>query len=98
MGYPLEEDLIEMLRENYTESEAEVALAIPNTVIPLEAVGVDEILQEINLSREELAETLEHLYQKGLLFSGKTKDGEKGYALLQVGFGFPQTFFVGQIL
>jgi NAD-dependent dihydropyrimidine dehydrogenase PreA subunit len=88
MGYPFQEDLIEILREYYTESEAEVALAIPNTVIPMEAVGVDEILKDVNLSREELAETLEHLYQKGLLFSGKTKNGEKGYALLQVGFGF----------
>ena len=28
-----------------------------------------------------------------MLFSGKTSSGENGYALQQVGFGFPQTFF-----
>jgi len=93
MGYPLEEDLIEILRENYTKLEAKVALAIPNNVIPMEPVEVDEILKGVDLSREELVEILEHLDQKGLLFSRETKDGEKGYALLQVGFGFPQTFF-----
>ena len=54
MGYPFEDDLIEILRENYTKSEAEVALAIPNSVIPMEPVKVEEIQKKINLSREEL--------------------------------------------
>jgi len=35
MGYPEKEDLIEILRENFTPQEAEVALAIPTKVIPL---------------------------------------------------------------
>jgi len=93
MGYPYRDDLIEILRENYTESEAEVALAIPNSVVPMEPVNVEEIQKKIDLSREDLAEALEGLYEKGLLFSGETKEGEKGYALLQMGYGFPQTFF-----
>lgn len=93
MGYPYRDDLIDILKENYTEAEAEVALAIPNSVIPLESVKVEEIQKKIDLSREELAEALEGLYQKGLLFSSETKEGEKGYALLQMGYGFPQTFF-----
>lgn len=93
MGYPMREDLIQILRENFTPKEAEVALAIPNKVIPLEPVRVDEILSGADISREELVKILESMAEKGLLFSAMTEDGEKGYALHQVGFGFPQTFF-----
>lgn len=93
MGYPPNEDLEEILRANFSPLEAEVALAIPNKVIPLQPIGIDEINEAIGLPRSELKGILEELAQKGLLFSGKTEDGEKGYALQQVGFGFPQTFF-----
>ena len=93
MGYPPSEDLVEILKANFNPQEAEVALALPTRVIPLEPVGIDEIMGTINLPREELQNILERLAQRGLLFSGKTKDGKDGYALQQVGFGFPQTFF-----
>lgn len=95
MGYPIREDLIEILRENFTPEEAEVALAIPNTVTPLEAVEVDEIRKSLTMNREELVGRLESLSARGLVFSGTTRSGTKGYALHQVGFGFPQTFFWG---
>ena len=36
MGYPEKEELLEILRENFTPLEAEVALAIPTKVIPFE--------------------------------------------------------------
>jgi NAD-dependent dihydropyrimidine dehydrogenase PreA subunit len=93
MGYPSNEDLEEILRANFNPVEAQVALAVPTRVIPLQPVGIDEIMGTVNLPRAELEDILEALSQKGLLFSGKTKDGEKGYALQQVGFSFPQTFF-----
>ena len=93
MGYPLREDLEGILRENFSPEEAEIALAFPTRVAPLQPVGVDDIIGKVGLPRTELAEILERLSQRGLLFSGKTKDGEKGYALQQVGYGFPQTFF-----
>ncbi len=93
MGFPVRNDLVEILKEMFDVSEAEVALAIPNKVIPLEPFSIDEIQKNSNLPKQELLEMLERLVQKGLLFAGKTKEGEKGYALLQVGFGFPQTFF-----
>jgi len=93
MGFPFTEDLIDILRENYTALEAEVALAIPNRVIPMKPVGIDEIQMKGSLTTKKLEEVLEHLYEKGLLYCGVTEDGEKGYALQQVGFGFPQSFF-----
>ncbi|MBU2498676.1 MAG: hypothetical protein KKE57_07245, partial [Proteobacteria bacterium] len=93
MGYPMRDDLVDILKENFTPEEAEVALAVPNTVIPLQAVGVDEINRAIDLPRDKLEKILEALASKGLLYTGVTEDGEPGYALHQVGFGFPQTFF-----
>ena len=93
MGYPPREDLVDILRENFTEKEAEVALALPDKMIPLEPVPLEEIQKNTALPRDELLVVLESLAQKGLLYSGQTKNGTKGYALLQVGFGFPQTFF-----
>jgi len=92
MGYPVREDLIDILKEMFSPLEAEVALAIPNTPIPLEPVSVDEIRKGANLDRGALVEILDSLDEKGLLFSAHMEDGQKGYALHQVGFGFPQTF------
>ena len=93
MGYPVTEDLVDILRENFTPKEAEAALLLPTRVAPLQPVGVDDIIGEASLPRAELVDILERLSQRGLLFTSKTKDGKKGYTLLQLGYGFPQTFF-----
>jgi len=85
--------LEEILKENFTPLEAEVALALPNDVIPLQVVGVDDIIGRVDLSRQELVSILDRLSRRGLIFSGKTQKGEKGYALLQRDFGYPQTWF-----
>ncbi len=93
MGYPVTDDLGEILKENFSALEAEVALALPTKVTPLELATVGDIVDKVSVSREALENILEKLAQRGLLFTGKTKDGEKGYALQQVGYGFPQSFF-----
>ncbi len=93
MGYPEKEELLDILRDNFTPLEAEVALSLPTRVIPFEPTPVDGISPPANLSREELGKILSHLAQRGLLFSKKLKDGRTGYALQQFGYGFPQTFF-----
>lgn len=93
MGYPEKEELLEILKENFTPLEAEVALAIPTKVIPLEPVPVSEIEPQLNIKRGELESILSNLAQRGLLFSRRMEDGETGYALQQFGYGFPQTFF-----
>jgi len=91
-GIPYREELVDILRENLTPVEAEVSLALPTKVAPLQPVGVDDIIGRIALPREELVDILERLAERGLLYSGRTKEGEKGYALIQQGFGFPQVF------
>jgi len=93
MGYPEKEELLEILRENFTSREAEVALAIPAEVIPFEPAPVSKIAPHLNIENEELEQILSNLAQRGLLFSKRLKNGETGYALQQFGYGFPQTFF-----
>jgi Fe-S-cluster-containing hydrogenase component 2 len=93
MGYPTREDLINILKENLTPQEAEIALAVPTEVIPMTLASARTISANIDLPLSELTDILDRLVAKGMLFSGKTETGETGYALLQVGFGFPQTFF-----
>ena len=93
IGYPESEILEIILRENFSPAEAEAALALPNKVIPLQPVTVDEIAASLKVPLGDLGRILEKLAQRGLLFSGETKKGKKGYALQQVGFGFPQSFF-----
>ena len=93
MGYPEKEELIEILKENFTPLEAEVALAIPTRVIPFEPAPVTKISPHVDLPTKELEQILSNLAQRGLLFSKRMRDGRMGYALQQFGYGFPQTFF-----
>ena len=93
MGYPVRDTLLEILKENLNPAEAEIALALPAGVIPFSAVSVDEIGGRMTIPGDELKSALERMAEKGFLYVGTTPAGEKGYALLQVGFGFPQTFF-----
>jgi electron transport complex protein RnfB len=93
MGYPLKDDLLDILRANFSPAEAEVALAVPNTRIPLELATADEVAASLDRPVEEVADILEGLAKRGLLFSSITDDGQPGYALQQVGYGFPQSFF-----
>lgn len=95
MGYPAGEGLEEILRENYGPAEAEVALALPTRVSPFQPVSVETIAGQVNLPQAELVAILERLVTGGLLFVGKTEAGERGYALQQFGWGFPQSWFWG---
>jgi len=97
MGYPEKEELLEILKKNFTLLEAEVALAIPTQVIPFEPAPVSEIKPHLDLPEEELEQILLNLAHRGLLFSRRLADGGMGYALHQFGYGFPQTFFWGGV-
>ncbi|MFC1954715.1 4Fe-4S binding protein, partial [Chloroflexota bacterium] len=92
MGLPRRDELLEMLKEHLTTTEAEVLLMLPTKVAPLQPVGIEKIAGKVNLPDKKLGEILESLVERGFLYSGKTEDGGNGYALQQVGFGFPQAF------
>jgi hypothetical protein len=95
MGYPYTEELIDLLKEMFSPEEARVALAIPNKLAPLEVVGLDTIVSRADLPESTVVPALTSLSDRGIIFSAKMADDTQGYALLQVGFGVPQTFFWG---
>jgi len=93
MGYPYTEELIDLLKEMFSPAEAQVALAIPNDLAPLQVVSLENISARTDLPLPAVAEALESMAGRNILFTAPAKDGSTGYALLQVGFGLPQTFF-----
>jgi Pyruvate/2-oxoacid:ferredoxin oxidoreductase delta subunit len=95
MGYPYTEALIELLKEMFDPTEAQVALAIPNNLAPLKTADLESILAGADLPEETVIDALASLAERRLIYSAPTESGEKGYALLQIGYGLPQTFFWG---
>ena len=93
MGYPYTEELIDLLKEMFSPTEARVALAIPNNLAPLTVAGIEDISAQADLPKSTVAEALESMADRNMLFTAPTADGSIGYALLQVGYGLPQTFF-----
>ena len=92
MGLPYRDDLLTILKNDLSTTEAGVLLLLPTKVAPLQLATVADLATD-NLPAAELAEMLEKLAQRGWLFSGITGSGATGYALQQMGFGFPQLFF-----
>ena len=45
LGYPYDEALIDLLKEMFSPVEAEVALAIPNNLAPLEVVNPQVVVE-----------------------------------------------------
>ena len=95
MGYPYTEELIDLLKEMFSPKEAQVAMAIPNDLAPLAVVSLENIAARADLPLSAVAEALESMAARNILFTALTANGSTGYALLQVGYGLPQTFFWG---
>jgi ferredoxin len=93
MGYPYNEALLDLLKEMFDPIEAQVALAIPTNLAPLDVVDMETIASRTDLPREDVAEALEALSTRNMIYTGTTRAGAKGYSLFQVGYGVPQTFF-----
>ncbi|RLC06642.1 MAG: hypothetical protein DRH34_00240 [Deltaproteobacteria bacterium] len=93
MGLPLTEGLVDILKENFTAEEAKIVMMLPATDIPLKPVTIDELADLKDIDQKHLADILEGLTERKLIFSGENGVGERGYALHQAGFGFPQSFF-----
>ena len=95
MGYPYNDALIDLLKEMFNPVEAEVALAIPNTLEPLEVVSPQIIAARCDLPESTVTQALQSLSSRHMLYSRQTEQGDTGFALLQVGYGIPQAFFWG---
>jgi ferredoxin len=95
MGYPFNEALTDLLEETYSPVEAQVALAIPNDLAPLEVVDLETIAARCDLPRSTVSEALQSLSDRNMLYTRTSTSGKLGYALLQIGYGIPQTFFWG---
>ena len=95
MGYPYTDELLDLLKEMFSPDEARVAAAIPNNLAPLEVVGVDAVASGTDLDKSTVAKALGSLADRHMIYAATMEDGSKGYALLQVGYGVPQTFFWG---
>lgn len=93
MGYPFNDALTDLLKEMYSPVEAQVALAIPNSLQPLEVVDRQSIVDRCDLPESTVIEALESLSSRNMIYTRTTGTGAMGYALLQVGYGIPQTFF-----
>ncbi len=93
LGLPATDGLADILRENFSKEEAEIAMMLPPDNIPLTPVTPDELANETGRDRERIAEILSGLAARNMIYTGKNRDGLTGYALHHPGFGFPQTFF-----
>ncbi len=93
MGYPPREALLIILRENFSADEAELACHLPAGVPPFATATAEEVACSAGRPVEEVRLALEALARRGLIYRADGPDGRPGYGFLQVGFGFPQTFF-----
>jgi len=93
MGYPYNPALIDLLKKMFNPVEAEVALAIPNNLEPLEVVSPHTIAARCDLPAPTVTEALQSLSSRNMLYTRQTEQGDTGFALLQVGYGIPQAFF-----
>ena len=83
MGYPFNEALIDLLEAMYRPVEAEVALAIPNNLQPLEIIDRQTIVDRCDLPESTVDEALQSLSGRNMLYTRTTEAGETGYALLR---------------
>ncbi len=93
MGYPYSDELLDLLQEMFSPTEAQVALAIPNDLEPLQVVSLDKIAARSDLPISDVTQALDSMAGRNMIYTAPTTDGTIGYALLQVGYGLPQTFF-----
>jgi hypothetical protein len=61
MGMPHREGLVEILKENFTKQEAEIALMLPTTNTPLKPVTIDAFGRSSTFDRKHLADRLKDL-------------------------------------
>ncbi len=81
MGYPFNKALTDLLKEMYTPIEAQVALAIPNNLPPLEVVDRQMIVDRCDLPESSVLEALQSLSDRNMVYIRPTGTSAMGYAL-----------------
>ncbi len=92
-GMPLTDALVDLLKETFTENQAQIALLLTPWPIPLKTQTIDEIAGHSGISKDTIQESLDALVAKNLIFYNTNANGQKAYAFHHAGFGFPQSFF-----
>ena len=64
MGLPHRDELVEILKENFTEQEAKIALMLPTTNTPLKPVTIEALAGSSTLDRKYLTAILEELAER----------------------------------
>lgn len=93
IGPPHNDYLVQILRESFSESEAEILMHLPTQVAPFDPVPPGQIAMKLGIPETEMEITLNRLAIRGLVFKGRNKNGDTGYALHQFGYGMPQAIF-----
>ncbi|MBI5440569.1 MAG: 4Fe-4S binding protein [Deltaproteobacteria bacterium] len=93
IGIPYGDEIVAILKANFSDEEAEVALLLPAEGLPLEGVSASQLSARTGIPADRISAALEGLAARALVYSGPTETGETGYALHRTGFGFPQSFF-----
>ena len=81
MGYPYNEALLDLLKEMFTPTEAEVALSIPNDLEPLKVVSPQTVAARCDLPESTVTAALQSLAGRNMLYTRQTDQGETGFAL-----------------
>ncbi len=92
-GMPLTDALVTLLKETFTQKQAQVALHLTPWPTPLKTQTIDEIAEHCGIAQDTIRETLDELVGKNLIFCTTGVDGQKSYGFHHAGFGFPQSFF-----
>ena len=58
MGYPYTEEVIDLLKEMFSPTEARVAMAIPNDLEPMQVVGLENITSRADLPMPAVVKAL----------------------------------------
>ncbi len=95
MGYPYNDALIALLRTMFTPQEVQIALAMATDRLPLQVEDTSAIAARSGLPENEVADLLENMAAKRVVYSAPMPSGHTGYALHQVGYGMPQAFLWG---
>ncbi len=97
-GLPLTDALVDVVREIFSEDEAQVAMTLQPWPKPFKSQALESIVntvdsKKIDLDPSTVQSLLDQMVSKNLIYCCVSEGGQKEYAFHHAGFGFPQVFF-----